>query len=155
MKTKMKKFYTLRAIAAKTLILAASVLLFTQCSKDDEPDGNKSSKNSISPPEWIQGYWTNTNVVNDVTILVSGAKFTKDNAILYAGASELDLATMVKLGSTISDEISSTKYVVILKTLDVSTRRYQYTKKSDTEIVFQETHNDQPASSEFILVKQQ
>jgi hypothetical protein len=67
---------------------------------------------------------------------------------------ELDLVAMAKAGGiTLSDEVSSAKYVVISKTLDISTRRYEYEKKSDTEIVFT-TITDGQSSSAFVLTKQ-
>jgi hypothetical protein len=159
MKTKMKKFYTLSAIAAKTLILAASVSLFTQCSSksDDPADDNTSgtSKNGIAPPTWIQGYWADINVSGDVTTLIAGARFTKDNLIIYAGSTmEVDLVALAKPdGISLSDEESSTKYTVILQITNVQTTRYQYEKKFDTEIVYTAIANGQPSSS-FVLTKQ-
>jgi hypothetical protein len=140
METKTKKFYTLRAIAAKTLILAASVLLFTQCSKNDDPDdkpGGTTSKNSIAPPAWIPGYWAETYVADGVTNIVSGARFTKNNLIVYAGSTmELDLVAMAKTdGITLSDEESGAKYTVTFQVGSVS-NKYQYEKKSDTEIIY-------------------
>jgi hypothetical protein len=126
-----------------------------------EPDQSKepgqAQESVLSPPSWIQGYWTDD--------LVFAARFTPTNVILYTfigGTStsvEQDIGAMSKIGGIqLSDQTSSTTYTVTVTQLAVGTSvsvAYRFTKQSSTELIYHvPCYDNIPDMGDFVLKKQ-
>jgi hypothetical protein len=135
-----------------TVVAIAAIFLFIQCNNKTE---------HLSPPEWTQGHWIDTCGTGDD---IAAARFTNDNVIITLGTLNINLVELVEeLAKThssdnihLSEEISSTSYVVALEVTGTQTTKYQFIKKSDTEIVYSASDGsgEQSAPSEFVLTRQ-
>jgi hypothetical protein len=110
----------------KKILLLSALIIFT-CSSDDS-DSSNSNGNSINPPAWIQGVWiNNTSSVFD---------FRTDDICLTAGAITSCNKAYMALSSESSayEEISDTRYYVVISFAGVMESTYEFEKVSDSTI---------------------
>ncbi|MDB4094214.1 hypothetical protein N9524_01360 [Flavobacteriaceae bacterium] len=110
----------------KKLLLLSAFLTFA-CSSDDS-DSSNSNGNSINPPAWIQGVWiNNTSSVFD---------FRTDDICLTAGTITSCNKAYMALSSESSayEEISDTRYYVVISFAGVMESTYEFEKVSDSTI---------------------
>ena len=90
----------------KKLLLLSALLIFA-CSNGDDSDSSNSNGNSINPPAWIQGVWTNDSIY--------AFEFRADDMCVTAGSTNCYKALMALSNeSSAYEEISDTRYYVVI-----------------------------------------
>ena len=108
----------------KKIFLLSALLIFA-CSSDDS-DSSNSNGNSINPPAWIQGVWTNDSI--------SAFEFRADDLCVTAGNTTCYKALMaLSTESSAYEEISDTRYYVVIS-YGFSEDTYEFEKVSESTI---------------------
>ena len=108
----------------KKLLLLHAFLIFA-CSGDDS-DSSNSNGNSINPPAWIQGLWTNGSL--------SAFEFRADDLCITAGNTTCYKALMAfSPESSAYEEISDTRYYVVFSHHSLE-ETYEFEKVSENTI---------------------
>ena len=108
----------------KKLLLLSALLIFA-CSSDDS-DSSNSNGDSINPPGWIQGVWTNDSI--------SAFEFRADDMCVAVGSAICYKALMATSPeSSAYEEISDTRYYVVIS-YGFSEDTYEFEKVSESTI---------------------
>ena len=108
----------------KKLLLLSALFIFA-CSSDDS-DSSNSNEDSINPPAWIQGVWTNDSI--------SAFEFRADDMCVTAGSTNCYKALMaLSTESSAYEEISDTRYYVVVS-YGFSEDTYEFEKLSESTI---------------------
>ena len=117
----------------KTLLLLFTVV-FMGCSSNDDSNSDSNSNSSFNPPSWANGRWV------EQTLKTIGYKFTSNDFILIAGATEISIGgqikTLINAGgeATINEEIKTSTEYKFSYTIQSITQHYHFVKVSNTEI---------------------
>ena len=119
-------FVKITNLIMKNLFYLFLVVTMFDCSSDDS-DSSNSNGNSINPPAWIQGVW-----INDTS---SVFEFRTDDMCLTAGTTTCYKALMaLSSESSAYEEISDTRYYVVISFAGVSESTYEFEKVSESTI---------------------
>jgi len=132
----------------KLISLLFIIFLFVNCSNSSDDDNSSSSSNSITPPSWIQGTWSQI-ISNNPYIAEPTLRFKNDDfcalvsSFEQCNAENIKQSTRIGIPTKVEQVISDKEYKLTI-TIQSQTAVYHFIKINPSKIEWVYYNNGLP-----------